>query len=254
MPGIKYNRTMSLPRFYCPPPLHAGAILELPPSAAHHASRVLRLRVHDEIMIFDGSGIEFHCKICKIEGKRVKLDHIQTCTVNRESPLHIILAQALCSSEKMDWIIQKATELGAAEILPLQARRSMARLSGERAEKRTQHWRGITIAACEQCGRNRLPQIHSPQEFDTWLTTPCDTPGSQFILSPGSEITLHEQPKPKGKITLLVGPEGGFSAEEMQLAHQAGFLPIRLGARVLRTETACMAGIATLQTLWGDFS
>lgn len=250
---LKYNQPMSTPRFYCPPPLHAGSSLELPPAAAHHASRVLRLRVHDNVRIFDGSGNEFHGNIYEINSKKVKLCQIKDCTVNRESPLSIILAQALCSNEKMDWIVQKATELGVTEIQPVQTRRSIARLAGERAEKRTRHWHGITIAACEQCGRNVLPKIHPPQEFSTWLTIMRNAQNSKFILSPETVTTLHEQPKPQGKAALLVGPEGGFSPEEVQLAHQAGFVSIRLGTRVLRTETAAMAGIATLQTLWGDF-
>jgi 16S rRNA (uracil1498-N3)-methyltransferase len=129
----------------------------------------------------------------------------------------------------------------------------MTKLAGERAEKRTQHWHGVTIAACEQCGRNVLPKVHAPLEFSAWMATMGDVPGSKFILLPDTVTTLHEQPKPQGKATLLIGPEGGFSADEIQIARQAGFISIRLGARLLRTETAAVAGIATLQTLWGDF-
>lgn len=244
---------MSLPRFYCPPPLHAGPTLELPPSAAHHAIRVLRLRVHDRISVFDGDGTELHGSIYRIDGKRVVLDQIQSCMINRESPLTLILAQALCSTEKMDWIIQKATELGAAEIQPLQTRRSTTRLDGERGEKRTRHWHDIAISACEQCGRNRLPRIHPPQEFGVWLAAVREMPGRKFILSPEAVTTLHGQPMPNEPITLLTGPEGGFSEEEMQLVIRAGLIPVRMGPRVLRTETAALAGITSLQTLWGDF-
>ncbi len=244
---------MTTPRFYCPPPLHASTPFELPLTAAHHASRVLRLHVNDEVRIFDGVGNEFHGSICEIKGNKVLLEKLQACTVNRESPLNIVLAQALCSNEKMDWVVQKATELGVTEIQPLQNQRSVTKLAGERAEKRTRHWHDITIAACEQCGRNRLPKVHIPQEFSAWFATICDAPGSKFILLPEAVTTLHEQPKPQGKVTLLIGPEGGFSADEIQLAQQAGFISIRLGARLLRTETAAVAGIATLQALWGDF-
>ncbi len=244
---------MSIPRFYCPPPLSVNAPFELPPAAAHHASRVLRLRVNDVVQLFDGAGIELHGIICEISGKRVVLGKLQVCTVNRESPLHIVLAQAMCSSEKMDWVVQKATELGATEIQPVQTQRSVAKLSAERAEKRIEHWHSVTIAACEQCGRNVLPKVHAPQELSAWLAAMRDMPGSKFILLPHAATTLHEQPQPQGTITLLIGPEGGFSEDEAQLAQQIGFIPIRLGARVLRTETAAMAGIATLQTLWGDF-
>ena len=244
---------MSIPRFYCPPPLPVNGPFDLPPAAAHHASRVLRLRVNDAVQLFDGTGTELHGIICEISGKRVVLGKLQVCAVNRESPLHIVLAQAMCSSEKMDWVVQKATELGATEIQPVQTQRSVAKLSAERAEKRIEHWHSVTIAACEQCGRNVLPKVHAPQELSAWLTAMCDVPGSKFILLPHASNALHEQAQPQGAVTLLIGPEGGFSADEAQLAQQIGFIPIRLGARVLRTETAAMAGIATLQTLWGDF-
>jgi len=245
---------MSTPRFYCPLPLPVGTPFELPPAAAHHASRVLRLRVNNPVQLFDGIGNELHGNIREIIGKRVVLGDLQDCTVNRESPLHIVLAQALCSSEKMDWVVQKATELGAAEIQPVQTRRSVARLTGERAAKRTEHWCGVTIAACEQCGRNVLPKIHVSQEFGIWLAEVRAAPGSKFILLPQATAALHEQAEPQGQVTLLIGPEGGFDADEAQLAQLSGFIPIRLGARVLRTETAAMAGVAALQTLWGDFS
>ncbi|CAH1903872.1 Ribosomal RNA small subunit methyltransferase E [Candidatus Nitrotoga sp. HW29] len=244
---------MTTPRFYCPPPLHVNTQFELPEAAAHHASRVLRLRINDEVRIFDGIGNELHGRICEIEGKKVALEKLQVCTVNRESPLNIVLVQALSSSEKMDWVIQKATELGATEIQPVQTQRSVVKLTGDRTEKRTQHWHGISIAACEQCGRNILPKVYAPLEFSSWIATICDTSGSKFILLPEAVTTWHEQPKPQGKVTLLIGPEGGFSADEARLARQAGFISIRLGARLLRTETAAVAGIATLQTLWGDF-
>ncbi|WP_239237372.1 16S rRNA (uracil(1498)-N(3))-methyltransferase [Candidatus Nitrotoga sp. BS] len=247
------NRSMTTPRFYCPPPLHASTKFELPQAAAHHASRVLRLRVTDEVRVFDGIGNELHGRICEIVGKSVVLEKLEVCTVNRETPLNIVLAQALCSSEKMDWVIQKATELGATEIQPVQTQRSMTKLAGERAEKRTQHWHGITIAACEQCGRNVLPKVNAPLEFRSWIAAMGDAPGSKFILLPEALTTLHEQPTPQDKAILLIGPEGGFSTDEMELAQQAGFVSVRLGARLLRTETAAVAGIATLQTLWGDF-
>src|SRR5271169_6083270 len=153
---------MSIPRFYCPPPLPAGSAFELPREAAHHAHRVLRLRVNDPVQVFDGTGHALDGKIGAINGKRVMLHELQTCMDEIESPLRIILAQAMSSREKMDLVVQKATELGAAEIQPVQTQRSVARLSGERAEKRTVHWRSIAISACEQCGRNALPQISAP--------------------------------------------------------------------------------------------
>ena len=230
-----------------------GATFELPPEAVHHAQRVLRLRKNDPVQIFDGAGNALDATISEISGKRVVLCKLKPCASEQPSPLYIVLAQAMCSSEKMDWIVQKATELGAAEIQPVQTRRSVAKLTGERIERRTAHWHSVIIAACEQCGRNLLPQVHAPQELSAWLAQMRDTPGAKFILLPEGSTTLHEQPKPQGSVALLIGPEGGFSADEIKMAHLAGFVPIRLGKSVLRTETAVMAGITALQTLWGDF-
>jgi 16S rRNA (uracil1498-N3)-methyltransferase len=167
--------------------------------------------------------------------------------------LHIVLAQAMSSSEKMDWVVQKATELGAAEIQPVQTQRSVAKLSQERAEKRSEHWRGVVIAACEQSGRNDLVQVHTPVELSHWLASMRTNEGSKFILLPDGANALHAQPPPQGIVTLLIGPEGGFSQDEAMMARQAGFAPVLLGPRVLRTETAAIAAITALQMLWGDF-
>ena len=244
---------MSAPRFYCPPPLPLNTNYELPPEAAHHASRVLRLRVGDAVQIFDGLGNALDATINAINGKHVMLGNLQTFMGQPESGLHIVLAQAMCTSDKMDWVVQKATELGAAEIVPVQTHRSVAKLAGARADKRTEHWRNVTVSACEQCGRNTLPQLQTPQDLSSWLSEVQHVPGGKFILLPGGASNLHAQPRPQGSATLLIGPEGGFTADEANVAQQAGFAPILLGPRVLRTETAAIAGIAALQTLWGDF-
>jgi 16S rRNA (uracil1498-N3)-methyltransferase len=244
---------MAASRFYCSPPLSGGTRFELPREAAHHAHRVLRLRANDPVQIFDGEGNAFDARIAEIGGKRVVLHELQACMAEAESPLRITLAQAMCSSEKMDWVVQKATELGAAEIQPVQTQRSVAKLSGERAEKRIEHWRSVIISACEQCGRNVLPQIHAPQELGSWLAGMRGTADAKLILQPDGSSALHKQPRPQNSAILLIGPEGGFSEDETKMAHLAGFVPIRLGKRVLRTETAAMAGLAALQTLWGDF-
>ena len=253
---------MSIPRFYYPPTLFPGTIftatdqisdsVELPAAAAHHASRVLRLRVNDEVLLFDGTGNELHGRICVITGKSVRLNRLHNHAINRESPLHIVLAQALCSSEKMDWIVQKATELGVSAIQPLQTERSITRLSGERAEKRAEHWRRVTIAACEQCGRNTLPIVYPPQDFAHWLVAMRPSTATKLMLAPTSRESLNRQVKPTHSVVLLIGPEGGWSAAEIEMSEQANFTPISLGARILRTETAAIAGITALQTLWGD--
>ena len=245
---------MSSPRFYCPPPLPLSTNYELPPEAAHHASRVLRLRIGDEVQIFDGLGNALDATINSIQGKHVVLGNLQTCMGQPESGLHIVLAQAMCSSDKMDWIVQKATELGAAGIIPVQTQRSVARLVGARAEKRAEHWRNVTVSACEQSGRNSLPQLHSPQDLGVWLNEMRHIPASKFILLPGGASNLQSQSKPEAQAVLLIGPEGGFTTDEANVAQQAGFVPVLLGPRVLRTETAAIAGIAALQLLWGDFN
>jgi 16S rRNA (uracil1498-N3)-methyltransferase len=245
---------MSKPRFYCPPPLPLSTNFDLPAEAAHHACRVLRLRVNDGVQIFDGIGNALDATINQIAGKRVILGNLQTCMVQPASGLNIVLAQALCSSEKMDWIVQKSTELGVSQIIPLHAQRSVAKLSGMRAEKSSKHWRSVAISACEQSGRNDLPLIQNPQDLEAWLLSMRNTPGSKFILLPGGSTQLQAQAKPQISATLLIGPEGGFSSEESNIALQMGFIPILLGPRVLRTETAAIAGISALQTIWGDFN
>lgn len=243
-----------MPRFYCPPPLPSSGSFDLPPDAAHHASRVLRLRTGDPVQIFDGLGNERHGTIAEPGGKRIVVDNIAAVHGDRETPLKVILAQALASSEKMDWVVQKATELGVTEIQPIDTERSVARLSAERAAKRLEHWRQVAISACEQCGRNTLPQIHAPQDIMAWLQQMQNVADTKFILLPQGASGLHTQAKPQGRVALLIGAEGGFTQAESDTALRCGFVPVRMGARVLRTETAAIAGLAALQTLWGDFS
>ena len=243
-----------MPRFYCPPPLPLSGSFDLPPDAAHHAARVLRLREGDAVEIFDGSGNECQGVIAEIGGRRVVVGKITAVNTNRESPLQVMLAQALSSSEKMDWVIQKATELGVAEFQPLDTERSVARLTAERAAKRIEHWQQVAVAACEQCGRNLLPKLHAPLDIMAWLQQTRALPAMKLILLPEGAASLHDQVKPQDKVMLLGGAEGGFTQAESDAALHCGFIPIRMGARVLRTETAAIAGLAALQTLWGDFS
>lgn len=243
---------MSIPRFYCPVTLPTIGQFELPTDAAHHAHRVLRLRIGDAVQLFDGEGSASNGLISTMSGKHVAISITGSCPEQHKAALTIVLAQAMTSSEKMDWIIQKATELGATEVQPVQTQRSVAKLSSERAEKRTEHWRGVVVAACEQSGRNDLMQVNAPIELSHWLSNINSREGSKYILLPDSATTLHTQAKPQGKVTLLIGPEGGFSPDESLMAKQAGFIPVLLGPRILRTETAALAGITALQMLWGD--
>ena len=244
-----------MPRFYCSPPIPLSGSFDLPPDAAHHAARVLRLRVGDTVEIFDGMGNECSGRISDLTGRSVTVANLAATGMNRESPLHVVLAQALTSSEKMDWVIQKATELGVTEIQPIDTARSMARLSAERAAKRLEHWQQVAISACEQCGRNVLPKIHAPLDIMVWLQQTITTPkpAAKYILQPESATSLHDQAAPDGNVILLIGAEGGFSEAESTASLQCGFTSVRLGARVMRTETAAVVGLAVLQMLWGDF-
>ncbi|MFA6920341.1 MAG: 16S rRNA (uracil(1498)-N(3))-methyltransferase [Gallionella sp.] len=242
-----------MPRFYCSSPIPDSDTFNLPADAAHHAGRVLRLRVGDEVQIFDGQGFEYHGAISDMSGKQVTLGNLVRVDVNKESTLRTLLAQALSGSEKMDWVIQKATELGVTEIQPVATERSVARLSAERAAKRTEHWQQVAISACEQCGRNVLPVIHAPLDISVWLQQMRASDVSKYILLPEGAASLHSQPRPEKTAALLIGAEGGFTQAESDSAQLCGFTPIRMGARVLRTETAAVAGLSAMQTLWGDF-
>lgn len=205
------------------------------------------------MQLFDGMGTECHGVLDELSGKQVIVKDIIQIFTNRESSLPVLLAQALSSSEKMDWVIQKATELGATEIQPLATERSVAKLSAERAARRTEHWQQVAISACEQCGRNVLPVIHAPMDIMAWLQQMRASDSSKFILLPQGATSLQNQKKPASTAVLLIGAEGGFSGAESESAQLCGFTPIRLGARILRTETAAVAGLSALQTLWGDF-
>jgi len=242
-----------MPRFYCKQPLPPGGSFELPSEAAHHAARVLRLREGDAVEIFDGKGNERSGQIAKISGRQVVIGNLAATNISRESVLQVLLAQALTSSEKMDWVIQKATELGVTVIQPLDTERSIARLTSERIAKRLEHWQQVAISACEQCGRNLLPELLAPMEIMSWLQQMQKLPDTKFILLPEGSASLRAQPKPQGKVVLLIGAEGGFTQAESDAALHCGFTPMKMGSRVMRTETAAIAGLAALQTLWGDF-
>ncbi len=238
-----------MPRFHCPGPFAAGATVALPSQAEQHALRVLRLRPGDELVLFDGEGGEWPGRLVESgRGLRVMLGEWRE--VEREAPLALTLAQALAVADKMDWLVQKAVELGACAIVPVQAKRSVLRLSGERAGKRLRHWQQVLVAACEQCGRNRLPGLEDVVDLPHFLARPGRE--TRLLLSPGAGMRLTALPRPAGAVTLLVGPEGGFDPDEEAAARAAGFQPVSLGPRVLRTETAGLAAIAALMALWGD--
>lgn len=240
------------PRFYCPLPLAPRAIIDLPSGAAHHAARVLRLQSGAAVTLFNGEGGEFAARLERIDahGASARIDAWHG--VERESALAVTLIQGLASAERMDYAVQKAVELGIAAIAPVATARSVTRLDAQRAEKRVLHWQQIAIAACEQCGRNRVPLIHPLREFADWLAVP--SPAALRLLLAGDALqSLADLTRPRGAIELLAGPEGGLAPGETAAAWRAGFRPVRLGPRTLRAETAGLAAMAALNALWGDW-
>jgi len=240
---------------YVPGELVPGRAYALPQPQAHHATRVLRLKAGDAVTLFNGGGAEYGAMVTRVAGDAVivKVGDARDCA--RESPLEIVLGQALSSGERMDYTVQKAVELGVAAIHPLAAARSVVRLSGERAEKRVAHWQSVVVSACEQSGRNRVPPVAPVAELAAWLARPVagEAGALRLLLSPAGATRLRDLPRPAAFIVLLAGPEGGFTPEEEAAARHCSFTPVRLGPRVLRTETAAVAALAALQALWGDF-
>jgi 16S rRNA (uracil1498-N3)-methyltransferase len=242
---------MSTPRFYLAQPLAPGARFSLPPGPARHAARALRLMQGDAITLFNGRGGEYAARIERIHKDEVAVSVTGFADVERESRLRVMLAQGISSGERMDYTLQKAVELGVSAIQPISARRSVVKLAGERADKRVVHWQGVVASACEQCGRNQVPLVATPLTLAHWLGQHRD--GRLLFLSPLAEARLADLPAPAVADCLVAGPEGGFEADEIAALHAAGAIPVRLGPRVLRTETAALAALAAMQTLWGDF-
>ncbi|MEW6131539.1 MAG: 16S rRNA (uracil(1498)-N(3))-methyltransferase [Pseudomonadota bacterium] len=241
-----------MPRFFVDLPLGPGAKIELPPVPAHHAARVLRLVKGSEVVLFNGHGGEYPAVLEWVDRDGVTALCREWRDVERESPLDIRLAQGISSGERMDYTLQKAVELGVTAIQPLAMRRSVVKLGSERARRRVEHWRGIVMAACEQSGRNRLPPVAMPLDVPQWLAT--SPAGLKLFLSPVAQATLKDLPAPAGPVWLVAGPEGGFEPEEAALITDFGFTPVRLGPRILRTETAALAAVAAMQALWGDYA
>ncbi|MBQ1837370.1 MAG: 16S rRNA (uracil(1498)-N(3))-methyltransferase [Neisseriaceae bacterium] len=241
-----------MPRFYFPLPLSKQNLFRLPENIIRHINS-LRLKNGETITLFNGDGKEYSATL-KIESKNAYWAEIgEKNAVCRESPVHIVLIQAVSTGEKMDFTVQKAVELGVAEIYPVLSEFSSVRLSGERAEKRRNRWQEIAIAACEQCGRNIVPNIMPVQSLHNIFNN-LPIADKYILLSPQGCLKLGEIKEKPQKIVLLIGAEGGFSAAEEQVAKDKGFVPIQLGKRILRTETAGLATIAAVQTLWGDFA
>ncbi len=238
-----------VPRFYVDAPLRAGSVCALPEDSAHHAVHVLRLREGDEVTLFNGRGGEFAARIAAVQRLRISIDLLQHRAVERESPLRVTLVQGISAGEKMDSTVRKVVELGVSEVQPVLAARSVARPKGERAEGRRGHWQKIAIAACEQCGRNRIPQIHPLVPLQDYRP---QGDGMKILLSPESKLQLSKLSLTGNSFILAAGPEAGFTAQEEAALAAAGFVPASLGPRVLRTETAAVAALAALSALRGD--
>lgn len=242
-------------RFYFPGRLGNGSEVRLPPDAAHHAARVLRLSEGDPVILFDGHGGEFEAQIIRLDRNDVKVKTGAHRVVERESPLEVHLVQGLSSGDRMDFTLQKAVELGVSAIQPIATERSVVKLRDERATRRAEHWQNLVISSCEQCGRNRVPQVAPVQDLVDWLAQMSPDPGKErrLLLSPQADSSLQELAPDGGPIVLLAGPEGGLAPGEVAATLTRGFVAVRLGPRVLRTETAAVAALAAMQALWGDF-
>lgn len=243
-------------RFHVPDRLGPGAEVQLPSVAAHHAIRVLRLAEGDPLVVFDGSGGEYEAVITHAGRGEVRVKTGRLRDVGRESPLRVTLVQGVSSADRMDLTVRKAVELGVTRIAPVLTERSVVKLDANRADRRRAHWAGIVVSACEQCGRNVVPDVDEPVPFPEWLAgiapSPAPQPGRIMLAVQGAS-RLQDLAPPPGEIWLLAGPEGGLSPTEIEMAETRGFASARLGPRVLRTETAALAALSAIQTLWGDF-
>jgi 16S rRNA (uracil1498-N3)-methyltransferase len=232
-------------------PLTAGTRGLVSGSAANHIARVLRLGVGDALTLFDGQGGEYAARIEALKKDAVVVEVGAHAAIERESPLAVTLAQGVSRGERMDWVMQKATELGVRRIVPVFTDRSMVRLDAHQAPKKSQHWRGVIIAACEQCGRNRVPELAAPLDYHEFLGIAAPKDELRLLLSPTGALRIGAI-KPVERITLLIGPEGGLAPDEGAAAIARGFVGVQLGPRILRTETAAIAALAALQREFGD--
>jgi 16S rRNA (uracil1498-N3)-methyltransferase len=239
-----------LTRVYVEQALAAGQSASIGGTAANHIARVLRLREGAALTLFDGRGGEYAASVTGIRKETVQVDVHEHRVIERESALDLTLVQGVSRGERMDWVMQKATELGVRRIVPVLTERTVVRLDDRQGERKLQHWRAIVAAACEQCGRNRVPEVTSPLGLYETLRT-LDTEATRVLLSPAGKLRVGDLPRPT-RVTLLIGPEGGLADNEEYAAVAAGFRQVQLGPRILRTETAALAALAALQHDFGD--
>ena len=242
---------MRLTRVHVPGPLVAATRCIIAGDAAGHITRVLRLGAGDALMLFDGRGGEYPARIESLGKHAVIVTTGERRAVERESSLRLTLAQGISRGERMDWVVQKATELGVSRIVPVLTERSVVRLDARQAEAKRRHWQAVAVAACEQSGRDRLAEVAAPVSLEAFLSTVLPG-GLRLLPSPEAPRGLEALEIPAGELTVLIGPEGGLAAGERRAARDRDFQPVRLGPRVLRTETAAVAALALLQHRFGD--
>jgi 16S rRNA (uracil1498-N3)-methyltransferase len=243
---------MRIPRIYLSQSLNPGNEIELDSNALRHVVQVLRLKAGHPLILFNGTGGEFEAQLVKVEKRQAIVQIGRFHDVSRESSLITHLGLGISKGERMDFALQKAVELGISEITPLFTEYCVVQLTGSRVEKKQEHWRAVIISACEQSGRNTIPVLNATTTFTDWLSS-IQT-ATRLILDPQADTALSTITLPQPEVTLTVGPEGGFSEAEIELARQVGFLGISLGPRVLRTESAAVASLAAVQCLWGDLA
>jgi 16S rRNA (uracil1498-N3)-methyltransferase len=253
---LQKQRLKSGCRFFVPGPLGSGAEVRLPAETAQHAVRALRLGIGDPIVLFDGSGGEYEARISHIDrhGTVAKTGAFAPCQT--EAPIELVLGQGMSSGERMDFTVQKAVELGVTSILPLHTERCVLKLTAERATRKAAHWQKVAVAASEQCGRDRIADVGRPRPFSEWLVELPSQPDEselRLLLSADGETGFDALPQSVRRVVLLAGPEGGLSPAESAAARRRGFRSLRMGPRVLRTETAALAALAAIQLRWGDF-
>ena len=241
---------MRIPRIFTDSPLAVGGQCQLDDNAANHVGRVLRMQAGQALLLFNGDGHDYHATITEAGKKHVLVAVTEAAGNETESPLRVVLAQTLSKGDRMDYAVQKAVEMGVSEIVPLTTERCDVKLKGDREDKRLRHWQQVAISAAEQCGRARVPEILPVMTLVEWFehTTDCDL---RLVLHHRTEQSLDSMNRP-ARVALMIGPEGGLSPEEIAAAENSGFLPVALGPRVLRTETAPIAAMSLCQWLWGD--
>ena len=244
---------MRLTRNYIDHPLQPGQRVALPETVANHLLRVLRLGVGDALIVFNGDGFDYHASVVNAERRAAQIEVQSREAASSESALSITLGQGIARGDKMDWVLQKATELGVAAVAPVRTQWTEVRLNAERAERRHQHWHGVIASACEQSGRATVPGLSVASELSDWAGSAPQN-ALRLLLDPDGEHSLRScpPPQPGQPVWLVIGPEGGLSERDIAPLRAAGFSGLRLGPRVLRTETAGLAVIAAMQTLWGD--